>query len=71
MSDTHELREDAQRLIDHPDCVDGHIRNNGVAELVVEGTSLAPSLAARIAEMDRHIIDVTTRTANTVHVEMR
>jgi len=71
MSDTHDLREDAQRLLAEPDCLGAHVRDDAVAELEFKGTSLAPVFVREIGELDRHIVDVTTRSAHTVHVEIK
>jgi len=68
---THGLREDAQRLLGEPACLGAHVRDDGTAELEYRGSSLAPALSRQIADLNRHILDVTPRTPNTVHVEIQ
>jgi len=68
---THAIREDAQRLLEEPACLGAHVRDDGTAELEYQGTSLAPRTVRQIGDLDRHILDVTPRTPNTVHVEIQ
>jgi len=67
---THALREDTQRLVEHPDCLGASVDGDH-AELEYMGTALAPEVSGEIADLDRHISSVTQRAGNTLHVKIR